>query len=48
MNEIVSAFAPYGLPGAILLLVGWLVWKLLDEGFLLEVGTKRRANRRNQ
>jgi hypothetical protein len=39
--EIAKFLAPYGLPGAVLLVAAWLLWKLIDRGFTFQVPPKR-------
>jgi hypothetical protein len=41
MKEIAVVLAPYGLPGVLLLVATWLLYKLIDRGFTFQVPTRR-------
>ena len=41
MKEIAAAIAPYGFPGALILIAAWLLYKLIDRGFTFQVPPKR-------
>jgi hypothetical protein len=44
MKEIALALAPYGFPGALILVAALLIWKLIEHGFdfKLQVGKPRK------
>ena len=41
MTEIAPILATYGLPGALILVAAWLLYKLIDRGFTFQVPPKR-------
>jgi hypothetical protein len=44
MTEIVDALIPYGLPGVLLLVATVVVLKLIEKGFLVVVGPRRKRS----
>jgi hypothetical protein len=44
MKEIADAVIPYGLPGVLLLVATVVVLKLIEKGFLVVVGPRRKRS----